>query len=397
MIVSEREKILGNLRYELTVLTPSPLSGRSLSERTVRQVKNKQGLNKTLAYVPNIVDRAIPSVLKLPTPPQPDLNYTASAYYQLGERLVPFYAHFSDWINYKGSTYSDSDRKSALVFGGRDSLGFLYAFSQRFDSPWAYSPGNRAAFRNQYWSNKRAEWETEQQAAAAFYLRRGLTDKDLFLVDFGFGGTIFRHELLSTMQEGLSIGKAKILLAVLIGCKDVVTNKNRRFVFDPKRKNEFEQTDQDIRFAMDAYFMEFSKEDVQLPPPLENPRQISRLGFLRTFQELAAYIKEAPPESFTPVIERKTEVSLGIDSVYGLVAKYAFFRGLMGSDIANMQTKSKDVAEAVTGFYKHTKRYPRTFGILTDLSDKVHENPSVKAAIKRANRALKRQKLAVAY
>ncbi|MBI2600459.1 hypothetical protein HYW42_00745 [Candidatus Daviesbacteria bacterium] len=371
-----REEILAEARRDLTTITTGSVGNSDRKEALVGD-----DYQRVVGYIPFLARKAMPRGYSVSPDLTLQLNFLAGIYYQAGQRLAPFYASVADWID----GIKDVDQKTGqkkepiFIFEGRDSLGFLIAYSKRHDSKWLYSPSSRGALYahlapRELYPNQKSD---ERRDLRDFYLRNGLANKAAYFVDFGFRGTLPREQQLILAQDNQSRPAGITILLVAYFTQD--GSGNPYGLLPDANTPSLKSIDRANLDRTISYFYNCIKAGLSLDfyKTVSAHEFHPDTLFLKTLQELPAYIKEARQDGFARREKRRPfETSLGVISLQELVAKYAFMQSLRGIDFEAVDGSAESAENALNGFYRDFYlAFPQTFSFMTDFSLKL-ENDS---------------------
>lgn len=332
---------------------------------------NMSAFHRSFEAVKNIGRKALDGRIV----PSGELLFSLSeTYFSLGERLAPFYGDFAKWVN----TFQDSGNLTDFIFHGRDSLGFLVAYSQLYGiANSRYSPVTRNTFN--FYGLDSPEAQIHLAKLQADYLAKGRLDRKQVFVDFGFKGSNPRKELLLATRLFGRTPDANILLAYYDQDGHDFVEEYIWNNFPRSKREDFKAVNSKLREKTIGYINTFS-------PEFANRMHDDPL-FREAFQELSSYIKESPDvETTSTSSATKDYVVL---PVYELAAKYSFLRGLLSRFQAGINITPESAKASLDLFYKLYSANSNLFAGFKDFSTRYVYDPRFKATIDGLNRDLK--------
>lgn len=377
-----REAILAEGRLKLTQDFPrcSEEEHRSIMDE-LGEIRNKAGFDKAqLFLLEHLATTALPKN-EVAADLQKELSRWSEIFFRLGETLYPFYDGMAEFVHGNISDGAAEKKVSdpKIIFEGRDSLPFLVAYTKRYGKkiPWMYSPVSRALFAANYHGETAAgQIATEQQHVVDFYKRNDLANKDLFFVDFGFGGTLPRLQQLILEYHGADHPKSvQIFLAVRANNK-LVLNYFQPASFpslDPVKIKNMNALDENMaRLGNTEKMAGFINEGLQFFK-VDAVNVAGNVGttdhsYFKFLQEIGSYTKEAAIDALAEPGDRSPK-SFGFASVQELTARFAFLKALIGESVQPFTTWEPSFKVLNTAYAVY-KKHPDLFAQFKDVSDK---------------------------
>ncbi len=403
-----RRELAADIRAFLTRRTHKRLENKQAGLQAVLQEEKNPALNSSTPLPPLQIDKIASSTLPedswLVKESRTQCAEIARVYYCLGEYLSPFYAAFADWVERKVAGLKNNH--PVLVFSGRDSYPFLVAYNNRYPEKGkterTWIPSSRLTLSRHYRqldvtnAQEKEDLTAEKKMVAAFYERRGLTDRDLIMVDFGRKGKNERvHQAIMVELGGPRIQIKAILLAHKYDQSlfDAFLSPKS---FDPAKVAEITEIDEALRPFISGFTNEIAlagnRIDFLYRAGEGTVSVANKNSFIMTFQEIGAGIKSTSGELFLDVEERSGVVpGHAFCSVQELIARYAFLLAVKRGTKNFSPTGNQEIAQRLNVFYNLWKKFPDVYGLTTDWSERASNDVELVRRVDQVNKVLRQR------